>query len=411
MGHDFRRLWFAYGVSEFGSYLAMGALPLIAVLVLGSPVWQVSLLAAIGTITSALVALPLGPWIEFRRKRPIMIGADVVRALVLLSVPVAYALQVLSFAQLCVVASAQALGQIVFTAAGGAHLKALVPQGERVRALGRLEATMWSAVTVGPMLGGLLISSVGKTVTIALDAVTFLVSAVGIGRLRTPEPPPPPRVASFRWGAGVTSGWRYVFQHDGLRPLFLNAMLFGGGVMWSSPLYTVLMLQELRFTPWQYGLALGIPGLGGVIGALLARRLVRRHGERRVMLVSGVLRAIWLPLIPLAGPGVGGLAVIAAANLGVLLSAGVFNPVFGSYRMSVTVDDHMARVQTTWSISSKTVQPLFMMVGGVFAALTSVRTGLWAAAVLVLLSVFLLPWRRRPVSAENSLALTVRSPR
>ncbi len=399
LGRDFQRLWVAYGVSDFGTYLSMGALPLIAVLVLGSPAWQVALLAAVGLITSAVFALPLGPWIEFRRKRPIMIASDVLRALALLSVPAAFALGALSFAQLCVVAAVQALGQIAFAAAGGAHLKALVPEDGRVRAIGRLEATTWSAVTVGPVLGGLLITGVGKTATIALDAVTFLVSAVGIGRLRTPEPAPP--VGRPRWRTGMASGWRYVFRHSGLRPLYLNAMVFGGAVMWSSPLYTVLMLEELSFAPWEYGLALGIPGLGGVAGALAARRLVRRYGERPVMLVSGVARTLWLSLFPLAGAGTGGLVLITTANLLLLLSAGVFNPVFGAYRMGVTDDDHMARVLSVWSIGSKTVQPCFMMVGGVLASLTSVRIGLWGAAALVLLSIPLLPWRSRDTTEDG----------
>ena len=149
LGPDFRRLWGAYAVSELGTALAMGALPLIATLVLDSAVLQVALLSALAGVAGAALAVPLGPWIEFRRKRPVMIGADLLRFAALASIPIAALLDGLTYTQLCLVAVAQAVGGIVFTAAGGAHLKALVPAAVRGDANGRLEATFWTASTTG----------------------------------------------------------------------------------------------------------------------------------------------------------------------------------------------------------------------------------------------------------------------
>ncbi len=121
LGADFRRLWAAYTVSEFGTALAMGALPLIATLVLDVPVLQVSLLAALAGLAAAALAVPLGPWIEFRAKRPVMAGADLLRFGALISIPVAAACGVLGYVQLCLLAVAQAAGGIVFHAASGAR--------------------------------------------------------------------------------------------------------------------------------------------------------------------------------------------------------------------------------------------------------------------------------------------------
>src|ERR1700685_4811907 len=103
LGRQFGWLWTAYAVSAYGSGLGFGAFPLIAVLVLHASPAQVSALSAVGPAVGALIALPLGPWVEFRRKRPVMIAMDLSRFAALSSVPAAFALGWLSFVQLLVV--------------------------------------------------------------------------------------------------------------------------------------------------------------------------------------------------------------------------------------------------------------------------------------------------------------------
>ncbi|MFJ9708830.1 MFS transporter [Streptomyces sp. NPDC101234] len=402
---DFARLWRAYAVSAAGTAVSSGALALVAVMALHATAFQVSLLAALSAVAGAALTLPLGSRVEFRRKRPVMVAADLVRCVALGSVPVAAALGVLSFVQLCVVDVVQAAGVIVFSAASTAHLKGLVTAEDRVRAAARFETTDWVSQSAGPPVGGLLIGTVGTTATLAVDAVSFLLSALGVRRLRTPEPPPPARPESPA-GAGaaarrgsLTEGWRYLLGHRSLRPLFFNAMLFGGAVMMTSPLMTVLMLRELHFTPWQYGLALGLPCLGGIVGSRLTVPLTRRLGAERVLLLFGVLRTPWLLLLPLVPSGLTGLAVLVAIDTGLLCVAGVFNPSFVAYRMAATPDHVMARVVTAWSVSSKTVQPVFMLAGGLLAEWTGVRTALAVAGVLCLASAVLLPWGLRAATA------------
>lgn len=402
MPSDFRRLWIAYATSEAGTWIGHGALPLIAVLLLDSPAWQVSMLAAMGALAGAALAVPAGPWVEFRRKRPVMIAADLARFAALASVPATAALGVLGYAQLCAVAVIGTAGAIVFAAASGAHLRDVVPPDRLVAANARFETTMWTAVTAGPPIGGLLVGWIGATASIAVDAASYLLSALGITRLRTPEPPPPQRKERDR---GLAEGWRRIAADPMLLRLLWNSLLFGGGIMLTAPLLAVFLLRDLGLGPVEYGLAIGVPGLGGVLGSLLARRISGRFGERRTLLALGVVRALWTVLLPLAPRGTAGLAVVIAAETGLLVSAGVFNPVFAAVRLKAIAREHTARVLAAWAVSAKLAQPLFMAAGGVLAALLGTRAALVVAGAMVLATVALLPWRQRsPVATSLTTA-------
>ncbi|GLZ77463.1 MFS transporter [Actinorhabdospora filicis] len=398
MPTDFRRLWIAYATSEAGTWIGHGALPLIAVLLLDSPAYQISLLAALGALAGAALAIPAGPWVEFRRKRPVMIAADLARFAALASVPAAVALDALTYAQLCAVAVIGTAGAIVFAAASGAHLRDVVPAEKLVAANARFETTMWTAVTAGPPVGGLLVGWIGATASIAVDAVSYLLSALGVTRLRTPEPAPPRRRARDR---GVAEGWRRIGADPLLHRLLWNSLLFGGGIMMTSPLLAVFLLRDLGLGPFEFGLAIGVPGLGGILGSLLARRLSGRFGERRTLLALGVLRTLWTLVLPLAPKGTAGLVVVIAAETGLLISAGVFNPVFAAVRLKAIAREHTARVLGAWSVSTKLAQPLFMAAGGVLATLLGTRAALAVAGAIVLATVALLPWRQRSPDATS----------
>lgn len=396
-GQGFRWLWGAYTVSAAGSAVGMGALPLVALLVLDCSPFQVSLLAALSAVASGVIALPLGVHIEHRYKRPVMVTADLARGAVLASVPVAMAFGTLTFAHLCAVGILQTAASVAFDAASGAHLKTLVPPEHRLHANSLFETTRWVSVSAGPPAGGLLIGALGAAATLVADALSFLGSALCIRRIRQPEPAPPARAPGSRPGRGIAAGWRYLLRHPGLRPLFFNSLLFGGAVMMTSPLMAVLMLDDLGLAPWQYGLALGLPCLGGVLGSRLTPPLTRRWGPRRVLLLSGVARSLWTVLLPLTPSGALGVCVIVAVDFGLLFSAGVFNPSFTTYRMAATPDAFMARVATSWSVGQKTCQAAFMIAGGVVAAAAGVRGALLVAGLLCLASALLLPWRQTPV--------------
>ncbi|MFJ2081241.1 MFS transporter [Micromonospora chokoriensis] len=389
-----------------GSAVGAGALPLVAILLLDSSALQISLLAVISALASAVIALPLGHWIEFRRKRPVMIGADLLRCVALASVPITAALGALTYEQLCVVAVVQTAGTIVFSAASGAHLKHLVTVEQRVTANSRFETSQWTANSLGSPIGGVLVSWLGATASITADAASFLMSALGIRRLRNPEPPPPTRqpAPSRRRRREAIEGWRHILHHADLRALFVNAIIFGGAITATTPIIAVFMLRDLHLAPWQYGLALGLPCLGGILGSLTAGPLTARYGLRRVLLTTGVARTLWMGLIPLAPPGAPGLIIITLADTLLLFAAGTFNPTFAAYRMNHTSEHCLSRVLTAWSITSKLTQPIVIAAAGILAAATGPRTALTATAALTLTSAAFLPWKTTPNNPPHTPA-------
>ncbi|MGP2435692.1 MFS transporter [Streptomyces sp. JW3] len=378
-------LWAAYGTSALGTWLAFGAFPLIAVEVLGAGPTQVAVLSAVGVAVGAVVAVPLGPWVEFRRKRPVLIGMDVVRGAALLSVPGAYALGVLSFVQLLVVSVVVAAGDIGFRAASGAYLKAVLTGEELLVANARFEATAWAATIVGPPLGGALIGALGPVVTVVADAVSYLLSAVGIRAMGGPDEKPERPQGAARLRAGeLLDGWRFIVADAALRPLFLNTALFNGLVMATSPLLAVLMLGPLGFAPWEYGLAFAAPSVGGLLGARLARPLVRRFGADRVLAGSGALRAIWPVGLAFVGPGTGGLVLVIGVEFGLILCCGVFNPVSATYRLRRLPADRVTRVLTAWTVTTKGATALLTALWGVLGGLLGPRTAIGLAGVFLL---------------------------
>ncbi|MFG2663703.1 MFS transporter [Streptomyces sp. NPDC048387] len=397
LGRAFGWLWAAYGTSALGTWLAFGAFPLIAVRVLHAGPAEVAALACAGAAVGAAAAVPLGPWVEFRRKRPVLIAMDLGRCAALLTVPAAYALGVLTFLQLLLVSVVVAAADITFRAASGAHLKALLPAGDLLVANARFESTAWTATIVGPPLGGAAIGLLGPVATVAADAASYLLSALGIRAMGRHEPPPEPRESGRPRAGDLLEGWRHLWGDAALRPLLLNTVLFNGLVMATSPLLAVLMLGSLGFEPWQYGLAFAAPSVGGLLGSRLARPLVTRHGEHRVLAVSGSLRAVWSVGLVLVGPGAGGLLLVIGVELGLIFCCGVFNPVCATYRLRHTPSERVARTLSAWSVSTKAATALLTAVWGVLGALLGPRPAIALAGVLLLATPLLLP--RRPAAA------------
>src|SRR6185369_3768553 len=155
-------------------------------------------------------------WVEFRRKRPVMVAMDLSRFAVMATIPVAFAVGRLSFAQLLVVSAAVAAAKIAFNAASGAYLKALVQPQDLLVANARFEPTNWSSIAIGPPLGGAAIGLFGPVTTVIVDAVSYLLSALGITAIGGHEDRPR-RTDQRRMRAGeLLDGWRHILAHPGL---------------------------------------------------------------------------------------------------------------------------------------------------------------------------------------------------
>jgi MFS family permease len=389
LGRAFGWLWGAYAVSAYGTGLGFGAFSVVAITVLHASSAEVAALSSAGLAIGALLAVPLGPWMEFRAKRPVMIAMDVVRFAAFATVPLAYWLGTLTFTQLLVVSVVAAAAKIAFTAASGAYLRTIVPADRLLVATSRFESTTWSATIIGPPLGGAAIGFFGPVTTVLLDAVSYLLSALGITAIREPERPIP-RKTPPRW-RDVVEGWRFILAHPTLRRLFVNALLVNGLIMAGEPLLSVLMLAHLGFPVWQYGLAFAVPCVGGLIGSRLARRVVARYGEQTVLRVVGTLRACWPIGLAFIQPGLAGLVVVMGTELGLIICMSLFAPVLAAYRLNNTDPDRHARMLTAWSISASAAIAGITVLWGLLALLTGPRAALALAGVVLLATPLLLP--------------------
>jgi MFS family permease len=407
LGREFRWLWAAYAVSAYGSGIGFGAFPLIAIRVLHAGPAAVSALLAAGPAAGAVLAVPLGPWVDRHRKRPVMMAMDLTRFTALMTIPAAYALGWLSLGQLVAVSVVVAAAKIAFNAASGANLKALVRPEDLITAQGRFESTTWSALVIGPALGGAAVGLLGPVTTALADAVSYLLSACGIAAVRNDEPTRNqeeaqvhPRPFGMRLD-DLLDGWRGIALSPALRPVFFNSVLTGGLILATEPLLAVLLLGPLGFAPWQYTVAFGAPCVGGLIGSRLAGRLAARHGRHRVMRVFGVLRACWPAGLAFTGPGAGGVALVITLQFGLVLCMGVYNPVYAAYRLDHTPKDRVARTLAAWSTSSSLAIAGLTALWGLLASLVGVRVAIAAAGVLLLGTPLLLPRREHaPLPSE-----------
>jgi len=391
LGRQFRWLWAAYTVSTLGTWLAFDAFPLIAILVLHVGPAEVSALAATGLAVGAVVAVPLGPWVEWRRKRPVMVAMDLIRFVAVMSVPAAFALGRLSFAQLVAVSVIIAAADITFKAASGASLKSLVHPDDLLVANGRFESTAWTATAIGPPLGGAAIGLLGPVTTVVANALSYLLSALAIRAIGGPEPQPARTGTAWLRGRDLLEGWRYILGHPTLRSLFFNTVLVNALILATSPLVAVLMLGRLGFAPWQYGLAFGAPCIGGLIGSRLARPLVARFGQHPVMLTAGTLRACWSLGLVFLRPGATGVVLVMVIQFGLVTCMGVFNPVFATYRLAQTETGRVTRTLSAWSVTSNATVAALTAGWGVLAGLAGLRTAIGIAGLLILATPLLLP--------------------
>lgn len=399
LGPGFRWLWAAYAVSTYGSGFGFGAMPIIAIRVLHAGPAQVSLLTSVGLAAGALLAIPLGPWIDLCRKRPVMISMDLVRFAAQLTLPIAYVLGWLTFLQLLVVTMVVAAAKLAFQAAGGAHLKALVGRDALLAANARLESTTWSSLIVGPPLGGAAIGFFGPVASVTADALSYLLSALAIRRIGNTEPEPSRAGHTRPTFRDLHDGWRYLLAHRGLRGVFFYRLLVAGLILCTEPLLSVLMLRRLHFAPWEYGLAFAAPCIGGLIGSRLSRRLVADFGQKTVMLVFGALSVGWPIGLAFIPPGIGGLLLVIVLQLGLVTSIGIFNPVFATYRLEQIATERVARTLSAWSVSTSATIALMTALWGLLAELVGLRAAIAAAGCLALPAPLLLP-RTLPAAAH-----------
>ena len=182
------RLWIAQAISAFGSRITRTALPIIAVATLGESESVVALLASVSLAPAAVLALFAGGFVDRGNKRRILVVADVIRALAIISLTIAWACGVLSIVHVCLVGAVVGAASALFQIADVAYLPALVERGELVEGNSKLQTTEAFAEISGPASAGVLIAALGAPLAVVIDAFSYVWSAVMLGRIQKLEP-------------------------------------------------------------------------------------------------------------------------------------------------------------------------------------------------------------------------------
>jgi MFS family permease len=371
---DFTLLFAGETVSTAGTAINILALPLVALTVLHASPFAVSLITAADQIGWLVIGLAAGVWVDRVRRRPVMIGADLARALLVATVPAAWALDALTLAQLIGVAVVVGLLTVVFDVAYPAYLPAIVPPERLVEGNGHLQAGQLSATIAGPGLGGALVQALGAPVTLLADSASYLVSAASIGGVRTVEPARVRAERSNLW-ADLTEGLRHVMRHTLTRVNLSVApianFVFGG----YNAVHLVFLYREVHVTPALIGVLLAFSGAGGVAGAVVVNRLAARFGDARVIVYATVAMSLFGLLIPLTGGGAG-LAWFAVGAFGLDFGLVCYNVCILSAIQTVTPARLMGRVTASIRLVSRTALPVGSLVGGALATSFNARTAL-----------------------------------
>src|SRR5262245_38443035 len=301
----FATLFAGETISELGSTVTFLAFPLIAI-GLHASTFAVGAIAAATNAAWLIVALPAGAWVDRVRRRPVLIACDLVSAALLASVPIAWALHVLTVLQLGIVGFLTGAVTVVFEVAYPAFLPSLVAKDRLVEGNGLMEAGLNGARIAGPSLGGILVQTVGGPVTLLVDTASFLVAAAGLSTIRVAEPhTSTKRDRAPRWSmrADIATGLRYVLGSPPLRTLVgavaVGNFVFGG----YGAVVLVFFARQLGLAAGVIGVVVALGGVGGIIGSLVSGPIANRIGNARLMWLSTLVVTPVLLLIPLGDKG------------------------------------------------------------------------------------------------------------
>lgn len=391
INRNFRRLWTGDLISQFGNRVSELALPLIAVVTLAATPAQVGLLTA-AVWAPNLLGVLAGSWVDRQpHRRPILIGADLLQAAALVSLPVAYWFGMVTLAQLFAVALLSGAGQVLSMAAYQSFFVTLVDRDRYVEANSKLSISRSASFVGGPALGGYLVQVLSAPVAVLADALSFLASAFFLARIPATRAPVRAERPSFL--TDVRDGLRYVLHHPYLRAALGCVTTVNFFTFACQALAVLFASRTLGLPPGVFGLAFGLGAVGGFLGAVLAPRLSRRYGVGRVVLAGSILFPAPIAVMALAG-GPHWLAATIIAGGEALSSAGVmlFDINLNAVQTAVTADAMRSRVAGVFGTINYGARPLGAVTGGLLGSWLGVRpTLLIAAAGGTLCFLWLLP--------------------
>ena len=355
------------------------ALPLVAIVVLDESAFAVAMLGMVEFLPFLLFSLPAGVWVDRLRRKPILVLADVLRAAALVSVPIAYWLDGLTIWQLYVVGFVVGIGTVFFDVAYQSYLPTLVKRDELSDGNSKLELSRSAAHLGGPGLAGVLIGILTAPVAVLADAISFVVSALLLTRIRTTEPE---AVTADRRSllSELWEGLRYVLGNQYVRGMAASVAIFNFFGNVGGSIVLVYFVRELGLSATTIGIVFGLGNVGFLVGAILARRVEARLGVGRTIVGSSMLAVPGLLLVPLA-PQDFAVPVLIASGLIVGFAIVLYNVTAISLMQAITPDRLLGRMNASRRFFVWGVIPLGAITGGVLATTIGLRPTLFVGAI------------------------------
>jgi predicted MFS family arabinose efflux permease len=391
---DFLKLWTGQTISAIGSRITREGIPLTAVLLLGATPWQMGLLAAASSASILVFSLAAGVIADRMRRRPLLIGTDLARAILLTSIPLAAGFGMLSFSLLLGVAVAAGLLTVQFDVAYQSYLPTLLPRDDLFHGNRRLSMSSATAEILGPGITGVLVQAITAPRAILLDGISFVVSAVSLWFIRTPEPEFVPSEHDSLWRE-ASEGARAIARHPILRALALRSVLTYFSIGMFYTLYMLYAIRTLHMTTSVLGFTIALGGVGALGGAWLTKRLAVFAPEN-TFTAAAVIQSVAQLLVPTAAsaPRFAVLCMGAAQLIGdAAFTVYAVNEI--TVRQRLTETGLLGRVNGAMQLASGGVLPIGALAGGALAQRIGIPRTLWVGAAGVLLSTFFLwPLRR-----------------
>ena len=371
---DFVKIWSGQTISNFGSGITSIALPLTAVLVLSATPAQMGILSALESVSVLVFGLLAGVWVDRLRRRPILITADIGRALVLGSIPLAALLGVLHLAQVYIVAALTGILTVFFNVADEAFLPSLLPQDQLVEANSKLGISDSLAEISGPASAGPLVQLFGAPLALFFDALSFLLSALSIGLVRTPEPQPtPPKRRQSIWRES-SEGLRMIRDNALLRSLAISAMLFNFFGNFIGTLYVLYIVREVHAAPLVIGFFVATGGISALVGAIFAQRVIQRIGPGPAVGAMLTLYGLTGLLLPLAHDPLGvAIALLFTSQLLGDASVSIYSIAEVSLRLAIIPNAFLGRVNASMQFLTQGVGPAAAILAGIVGTVIGLR--------------------------------------
>jgi MFS family permease len=402
---DFNKLWAAETISLFGSAISALAFPLTAITLLNASAIQVGLLRMSLEAPFPMFSLFAGVWLDKVKRRPLLISADILRGLLLLSVPVAALTRRLSFAQLCIVLFGLGTLTVIFEVAHYAYVPVLVKRAGLVSSNSKLQVSHSVAELGGPGVAGLLIQIFTSPFAILADSLSYFVSALLLGTIRTPETDPQVTSKATSIWKDIGEGLSALFGHPILKVIIIASIMSVGFSSAVLSIYILYLSRDLGFSPAAIGLIFAVGGGASVGAAVIATRVAARIGVGRSIIGGWLVEGLGRLLIPLAaGPAT--VPILLASQLLMGGAGTVANIHQWTFRQNVVPDHLLARVTASHRFTVWGTGALGALFGGLLGNWLGLHTALLVCGTAALIGpiyAFLTPlWKlkEQPVTKE-----------